>query len=197
MTDPRVREAMLAVPRAAFVDADLAAHADEDGPLPIGEGQTISQPLVVALMAQALELDPGDRALEVGAGSGYAAAVLSRLAARVDAVEVREALARRAAANLAAAGVANVAVHHADGTAGWPEGAPYDAISVAAGGPRVPAALREQLAPGGRLVMPVGRRPERQRLVRVRRGPEGEERVEDLGIPVRFVPLVSEDERRR
>ena len=110
-------------------------------------------------MAQALELDPGDRALEVGAGSGYAAAVLSRLVARVDAVEVREALARRAAANLAAAGVANVAVHHADGTAGWPEGAPYDVISVAAGGPRVPAALREQLAPGGRLVMPVGRQP--------------------------------------
>jgi protein-L-isoaspartate(D-aspartate) O-methyltransferase len=192
VTDARVREAMLAVPREAFVDPELAAHAQEDGPLPIGEGQTISQPLVVALMAQALELGPDDRVLEVGAGSGYAAAVLGRLAARVDALEVREGLARRAAANLAAAGVANVAVHHADGTAGWPQGAPYDAISVAAGGPRVPAALREQLAPGGRLVMPVGRRPERQRLVRVRRGPAGEDAVEDLGIPVRFVPLVSE-----
>ena len=113
---------MAAVPRAAFIDPDLAARAHEDGPLPIGEGQTVSQPLVVALMAQALELTPGDRVLEIGAGSGYAAAVLARLAARVDAVEVREALARRAAENLAAAGVANVAVHHGDGTAGWPRG---------------------------------------------------------------------------
>jgi protein-L-isoaspartate(D-aspartate) O-methyltransferase len=182
---------MAAVPRAAFVDPDLAPRAGEDGPLPIGEGQTVSQPLVVALMAQALELTPRDRVLEVGAGSGYAAAVLARLAAHVDAVEVRETLARRAAENLAAAGVANVAVHLADGTGGWPPGAPYDAISVAAGARAVPPALLEQLAPGGRLVMPLGRRPERQRLVRVRRDASGEERVEDLGIPVRFVPLVS------
>ena len=189
--DRRVRDAMAAVPRAAFVDPDLASRAAEDGPLPIGEGQTVSQPLVVALMAQALELAPDDRVLEVGAGSGYAAAVLARLAARVDAVEVREALARRAAENLAAAGVANVAVHHGDGTAGWPAGAPYDAIAVAAGGREVPPALVDQLAAGGRLVMPLGRRPERQRLVRVRRGADGEDRLEDLGIPVRFVPLVS------
>jgi protein-L-isoaspartate(D-aspartate) O-methyltransferase len=187
---------MAAVPRAAFVDADLAARAAEDGPLPIGEGQTVSQPLVVALMAQALELTPPDRVLEVGAGSGYAAAVLARLAARVDAVEVREALARRAAENLAAAGVANVAVHHGDGTEGWPAGAPYDAIAVAAGARSVPPALVEQLAAGGRLVMPLGRRPERQRLVRVRRGADGEDRLEDLGIPVRFVPLVSRGEAR-
>ena len=102
--DRRVRDAMAAVPRAAFVDPDLASRAAEDGPLPIGEGQTVSQPLVVALMAQALELAPDDRVLEVGAGSGYAAAVLARLAARVDAVEVREALARRAAENLARGG---------------------------------------------------------------------------------------------
>jgi protein-L-isoaspartate(D-aspartate) O-methyltransferase len=182
---------MASVPRARFVDPDLAGRASEDGPLPIGEGQTISQPLVVALMAQALELGPRDAVLEVGAGSGYAAAVLARLAARVDAVEVREALARRAAENLAAAGVANVAVHAGDGTAGWPAGAPYDAISVAAGARAVPPALLEQLAPGGRLVMPLGRRPERQRLVRVRRDPAGQDVVEDLGIPVRFVPLVS------
>lgn len=190
MADPRVRAAMEAVPRAAFVDADLAGRAGEDGPLPIGEGQTVSQPLVVALMAQALELAPGDRVLEVGAGSGYAAAVLGRLAGRVHAVEVREELARRAAANLAAEGVANVAVHHGDGTAGWPAGAPYDAIAVAAGAPAVPPALVDQLAPGGRLVMPVGPRPERQRLVRVRRVGDGP-RMEDLGIPVRFVPLIS------
>jgi protein-L-isoaspartate(D-aspartate) O-methyltransferase len=182
---------MAAVPRARFVDPDLAGRAAEDGPLPIGEGQTISQPLVVALMAQALELRPGDRVLEVGAGSGYAAAVLGRLAARVDAVEVRDALALRAAENLAAAGVGNVAVHAADGTGGWPPGAPYDAIAVAAGAPGVPPALLEQLAPGGRLVMPLGRRPERQRLVRIRRAEDGEDRLEDLGIPVRFVPLVS------
>jgi protein-L-isoaspartate(D-aspartate) O-methyltransferase len=182
---------MAAVPRAAFVDPALAGRADEDGPLPIGEGQTISQPLVVALMAQALELAPGDRVLEVGAGSGYAAAVLGRLAARVDAIEVRPALAERAAENLAAAGVGNVVVHVGDGAAGWPPGAPYDAISVAAGARQVPPALVDQLAPGGRLVMPVGSRSGRQRLLRVRRAPDGEVTSEDLGLPVRFVPLVS------
>ncbi len=182
------------VPRARFVDPDQAGRAIEDGPLPIGEGQTISQPLVVALMAQALELRPDDRVLEVGAGSGYAAAVLARLAARVDAVEVREALALRAAENLAAAGVGNATVHVADGTAGWPPGAPFDAVSVAAGAAAVPGALLDQLAPGGRLVMPLGRRPGRQRLIRVRRREDGEDRVEDLGIPVRFVPLVSAED---
>lgn len=182
--------AMAAVPRGAFVDPELAHRAAEDGPLPIGEGQTVSQPLVVALMAQALELGPADRVLEVGAGSGYAAAVLAHLAARVEAIEVRGALARGAAANLAAAGVRNVAVHEGDGTAGWPAGAPYDAVAVAAGASAVPPALVDQLAPGGRLVMPVGPRPGRQRLVRLRRGADGDVRVEDLGIPVRFVPLV-------
>jgi len=182
---------MAAVPRRRFVDPALADRAEDDEPLPIGEGQTISQPLVVALMAQALEIEPHDRVLEVGAGCGYAAAVLGRLAAEVHAVEVREALADKAAQNLRRAGCTNVAVHHADGTGGWPPAAPYDAVSVAAGAAEIPPALLAQLAPGGRLVMPVGPSPRRQRLVRVRRGSDGETRIEDLDAPVRFVPLVS------
>jgi protein-L-isoaspartate(D-aspartate) O-methyltransferase len=182
---------MAAVARHLFVDPALADRAEENEPLPIGEGQTISQPLVVALMAQALEIGEDDRVLEVGAGSGYAAAVLGRLAAEVHTVEVREALARTAEGNLRRAGCDNVVVHHADGTGGWPAAAPYDAISVAAGGPEIPPALLAQLAPGGRLVMPVGSSPQRQRLVRVRRGDDGADRLEDLDAPVRFVPLVS------
>jgi protein-L-isoaspartate(D-aspartate) O-methyltransferase len=182
--------AIASVPREAFVDPDLADRAHEDEPLPIGEGQTISQPLVVAAMASALELEPDDRVLEVGAGSGYAAAVLGRLAAEVHAVEIREPLARRAAENIAAAGVGNVHVHLADGRLGWPEAAPYDAISVAAGAPEVPEPLVAQLAPGGRLVMPVGPSPDGQRLVRLRRSAGGVVTREDLGAPVRFVPLV-------
>jgi protein-L-isoaspartate(D-aspartate) O-methyltransferase len=182
---------MAAVPRREFVDPALAGRAEDDEPLPIGEGQTISQPLVVALMTQALEIGDGERVLEIGAGCGYAAAVLGRLAAQVHAVEVREPLARMAAENLRRAGCANVAVHHADGIGGWPAAAPYDAISVAAGASQIPPALLDQLAPGGRLVMPVGPSPQRQRLVRVRRGDDGEDRVEDLAAPVRFVPLVS------
>jgi len=186
--DERVLEAMGTVPREAFVPERLAELAYNDNPLPIGEEQTISQPYVVALMAEALELRPEDRVLEIGAGSGYAAAVLSRLAREVWAVERHESLALEARERLARLGYSNVQVHQGDGTLGWPEGAPYDAIVVAAGGPEIPRALLDQLAEGGRLVIPIGPDVRSQNLVRVRRK-DGRYFREDLG-PVRFVPLI-------
>lgn len=181
---------MAGVDRAAFVDPEAAERADRDEPLPLAEGQTTSQPLVIAHMAAALGLRSADRVLEVGGGSGYAAAVLGRLAGEVHSIEIRPALARRARRNLERAGVENVHLHEGDGTAGWPEAAPYDAISVAAGAPAVPAALLAQLAPGGRLVMPVGPRADGQRLTLVRRTADDQLVIEDLRMPVRFVPLV-------
>lgn len=187
--DPRVLEALATVSREAFVPEHLAEFAYDDTPLPIGEEQTISQPFIVALMAEALELKPGDRVLEIGAGSGYAAAVLSRLAGEVHAVERHASLASEAHRRLRELGYGNVRVHHGDGTLGWPEAAPYDTIVVAAGGPDVPPALVDQLAPGGRLVIPVGTDPRLQKLIRLRRGADGVDRREDLG-DVRFVPLV-------
>jgi protein-L-isoaspartate(D-aspartate) O-methyltransferase len=187
--DRRVLDAMRTVPREAFLPEHLAEFAYEDTPLPIGEEQTISQPYVVALMAEALELSPGDRVLEIGAGSGYAAAVLSRVAREVHAIERHGSLAEQARRRLEQLGYTNVHIHHADGTLGWSAAAPYDAIVVAAGGPDVPPALRDQLAPGGRLVIPVGKDPRLQKLVRVRRTADGADRREDLG-DVRFVPLV-------
>lgn len=189
ITDARVLEAMAAVPREAFVGVGQARRAYADGPLPIGEGQTISQPYVVAWMAEAAEVGAGDRVLEVGTGSGYAAAVLGRLAASVYTVERHAALARAAARRLRALGCDNVEVRHGDGNDGWSEHAPYDAIVVAAAGRGVPGALREQLRDGGRLVIPVGGRWTTQRLVRERRGESGEFAREELGM-VRFVPLV-------
>jgi protein-L-isoaspartate(D-aspartate) O-methyltransferase len=186
--DPAVLAAMRAVPREAFVTAELAEFAYEDTPLPIDAGQTISQPYIVALMTAALELRPRDRVLEVGTGSGYAAAVLSRVAAEVYTIERHGELARTAEQRLRALGYANVQVRHGDGTLGWAEQAPFDAIVVAAGGPDVPAALLEQLAPGGRLVIPIGPTPREQELVRVRRR-DGRYEREQLG-PVRFVPLI-------
>jgi protein-L-isoaspartate(D-aspartate) O-methyltransferase len=187
--DRRVLEAMAAVPREAFVPERLAEVAYEDGPLPIGEEQTISQPYVVALMAEALEIGPGDGVLEIGAGSGYAAAVLSRLARAVWTVERHPSLAREAEERLARLGFANVHVIEGDGTLGWLAQAPYDAIVVAAGGPEVPQALLDQLAAGGRLVIPIGPDPRTQNLVRVRRRADGSFLREDLGA-VRFVPLI-------
>jgi protein-L-isoaspartate(D-aspartate) O-methyltransferase len=186
--DERVLEAMGTVPREAFVPERLAELAYNDNPLPIGEEQTISQPYVVALMAEALELRPEDRVLEIGAGSGYAAAVLSRLAREIFTVERHESLAREARERMARLGYSNVQVHQGDGTLGWPERAPYDAIVVAAGGPEVPQALLDQLAEGGRLVIPIGPDVRSQNLVRVRRK-DGHSLREDLG-PVRFVPLI-------
>ncbi len=190
ITDPAVLAAMARVPRDRFVPEESRAHAYDDRPLPIGEGQTISQPYVVALMIQLLEPGPADRALEIGTGSGYAAAVLACCVAEVHTVERLGLLARTAATNLAEAGVTNVAVHEGDGTLGWPEAAPYEAILVSAAGPRVPAALVDQLALGGRLVTPVGD-PGHQELVRVRRDDDGQTRQEHLG-GVSFVPLIGE-----
>jgi protein-L-isoaspartate(D-aspartate) O-methyltransferase len=187
--DPRVLEAMRTVPREAFVPERLAKFAYDDSPLPIGEEQTISQPYVVALMAEALEIRPEDKVLEIGAGSGYSAAILSRVAVEVYAVERHESLAREAEARLARLGYANVHVLHGDGTLGWSEHAPYDAIVVAAGGPEVPPALLDQLVEGGRLVIPIGPDPRNQDLVRVRRLAEGGTVREVLGS-VRFVPLI-------
>jgi protein-L-isoaspartate(D-aspartate) O-methyltransferase len=187
--DSAVLAAMRSVPREAFLPPELEEFAYADSPLPIERGQTISQPYIVALMAAAAALRSGDRVLEVGTGSGYAAAILSRIAREVDTIERHEELARLATERLARLGFANVSVRHGDGTLGWPEHAPYDAIIVAAGGPKVPEALLDQLVPGGRLVMPVGEGRGVQRLLRVTRGPDGRLHQEELG-DVRFVPLI-------
>jgi len=187
--DARLLEAFRAVPRERFLPPELAEFAYEDAPLPIEQGQTISQPYIVALMTSALELSPGDRVLEVGTGSGYAAAILGHLADQVYTIERHEELARVAARRLAELELDNVSVRHGDGSLGWPEHAPFDGIVVAAGGPGVPPALLEQLAPGGRLVMPVGEGRELQKLVRITRQRDGRYASEDLG-DVRFVPLI-------
>jgi protein-L-isoaspartate(D-aspartate) O-methyltransferase len=187
--DPRVLAAMRAVPRELFVPETAADDAYDDGPLPIGEGQTISQPYIVAYMLEAVAPDPTHRALEIGTGSGYSAAVLASIVAEVYTVERLPALAESAARRLARLGFDNVHVRCGDGTLGWPEHAPYDVIVVTAGGPDVPPALLAQLAPGGRLVMPVGDEPRAQQLVRVRRRPDGAPIHDWLG-PVAFVPLI-------
>ncbi len=184
-----VLDAMRAVPREMFVPEAAVEFAYEDGPLDIEAGQTISQPYVVALMAAALELSPRDRVLEIGAGSGYAAAVLSRVAAEVYAVERHAVLVDLARRRMKDLGYDNVHIFQGDGTLGCPEHAPYDAIVVSAGGPSVPDALRAQLVIGGRLVIPVGATPPEQELVCVTRTGEHEYGQEDLG-GVRFVPLI-------
>lgn len=190
IVDERVLAAFTEIPREAFVPPGSAADAYEDGPLPIGHGQTISQPFVVALMVQELAVAAADVALEVGAGSGYAAAVLSRLARRVVAVERHRELAEAAAERLANGGFANVEVHHGDGTGGWPPSAPFDVILVSAASDHVPPELIEQLAVGGRLVMPVGRRwGGGQHLVRLTKAADGQLEERRLG-PVAFVPLI-------
>ncbi|HEX7181639.1 MAG TPA: protein-L-isoaspartate(D-aspartate) O-methyltransferase [Thermoanaerobaculia bacterium] len=187
--DQRVLDAMNTVPREAFLPERLAEFAYEDTPLPIEEEQTISQPYVVAAMAEALKLSPDDRVLEVGAGSGYAAAVLGRIASEVWAIERHAALAQSARQRMEKLGYGNVHILHGDGTLGLPGHAPYDGIVVAAGGPDVPQALVDQLAPGGSLVIPIGPDPRLQQLVRVRKNEDGTTEREDLGA-VRFVPLI-------
>ena len=189
--DVHVLEAMRRVPREAFVGSGYEEFAYEDGPLPIGEGQTISQPYVVALMIEAAEVKPGDRVLEVGAGSGYAAAVLSQIADRVHAIERHRSLAEAAGPRFETLGYDNIELRVGDGTLGWPEAAPFDAILVAAGGPEAPEELKRQLAIGGRLVIPVGKAPRRQTLLKLTRKAEDSFEEEELG-GVMFVPLVGE-----
>jgi protein-L-isoaspartate(D-aspartate) O-methyltransferase len=192
IVDERVLEAMDSVPRECFVPGHLRDVAYDDHALPIAAGQTISQPYIVALMSEALELSPEDRVLEIGAGSGYAAAVLGRLCRRVVTVERHHELAVEAQRALAEVHAGNVVVVEGDGTMGHPAEAPYDAISVTAAAPQLVDALLVQLADGGRLVAPVGD-ADNQELVRVRRIGDRFER-RDLG-GVRFVPLVGEGGR--
>jgi protein-L-isoaspartate(D-aspartate) O-methyltransferase len=191
VVDGQVLEAMREVPREAFVASGLEEFAYEDSPLPIEAGQTISQPYIVALMIEAAEIRPGDRVLEIGAGSGYAAAVMSRIAGRVHAIERHEVLTRGAAERLRRLGYDNVELRTGDGTHGWPEAAPFDAILAAAGGPAIPQTLKDQLDVGGRLIMPVGDIQNEQRLIKVTRTSAVHFEEDDLG-PVRFVPLIGE-----
>jgi len=181
--------AMRTVPREAFVPAGLAAYAYDDSPLPIEAGQTISQPYIVALMIEAAGVAPGGKVLEIGAGSGYAAAVMGRIAGEVVAIERHAELARLAADRMARLGYANVRILEGDGSAGWPDEAPYRAILAAASGSHVPKALTRQLSVGGVLVMPVGEPGSIQTLVKVTRLDEQNFERQDLGA-VRFVPLI-------
>jgi len=185
--DPRVLQAMGEVPRHRFLPEPLRSRAYEDSPVSIGHGQTISQPYMVALMTEQLSLRPTDRVLEIGTGSGYQTAVLARLAARVHSVERIEALARNAERLLTELGIANVAVHTGDGTEGWTHEAPFDAILVTAGAPSVPDPLLDQLAEGGRLVIPVGDAYQ-QTLYRIVREASGTRKQAVTGCV--FVPLI-------
>jgi protein-L-isoaspartate(D-aspartate) O-methyltransferase len=187
--DTRVLAAMATIPRERFVDESFHKLAYDDRALPINMGQTISQPLMVAIMTQALQLRGGERVLEIGTGSGYQTAILARLAGHVYSVERYQQLAWQAATHLIQLGIENVSLFVGDGSLGWPDAAPYDRILVTAAAPEVPAQLLAQLAPEGRLVIPVGSH-ERQDLQVIQRGPEGTH-VQSLGTCV-FVPLIGE-----
>lgn len=188
ITDAAVLRAMTRVPRHRFVSSALASHAYADRALPIDEGQTISQPYIVALMTQLLELGGPEKVLEVGTGSGYQAAVLAEVVARVYTIEILPGLATSAAARLRALGYSRVAVRTGDGYQGWPEAAPFDAIVVTAGATHIPEPLVAQLAEGGRLVIPVGESAGAQELIQGRK--IGGRLVTRVVVPVRFVPLV-------
>jgi protein-L-isoaspartate(D-aspartate) O-methyltransferase len=190
VVDERVLAAMERVPRELFVPEELRDRAYDDAALPIGGGQTISQPYMVARICEALALKGAEHVLDVGTGSGYQAAVLAELAAEVDTIERIPELAESARVNLAAAGYEHVRVHLGDGTRGLPEHAPFDAIAVAAAAPELPQSLYEQLEPRGRLVVPVGKHGI-QRLEVVIRSPEGPAVIRS--VPCRFVPLVGEE----
>ena len=190
--DPKILEAFRAVPREEFLSDQHRDLAYGDHPLPIEAGQTISQPYIVALMIQAAEVKPGDKVLEVGAGSGYAAAVIGCIAGKVVAVERQGELVEIARKRMERLGYDNVQVVEGDGTRGRPEDGPFDAILAAASGSHVPDSWIEQLADGGRIVMPVGDPGWVQKLVKVTKGPAGKLITEDLGA-VRFVPLIGEE----
>jgi protein-L-isoaspartate(D-aspartate) O-methyltransferase len=190
--DRLVLAAMNTVPREAFLPKELQEVAYEDSPLPIAAWQTISQPYIVAFMIEVLALKGGERVLEVGTGSGYAAAVLGKIAGEVYSVERIEELAERATQTLKSLGYRNVHVRFGDGTLGWPEHAPYDAIVVAAGGPAVPESLQSQLKIGGQMVIPVGSDRTSQELVRITRASETRFKTEDIA-DVRFVPLIGDE----
>ena len=193
ISDPAVLAALESVPRHRFVPEQFAASAYADHPLPIGFDQTISQPYVVAFMTEAAELEPGDRVLEIGTGSGYQAAVLAEIVGEVWSIEIVAPLADRARETLAACGYDRVHVRTGDGYRGWPEQPPFDAILVTAAPDHVPQPLLDQLAPGGRLVLPVGRAS--QEILRIRRTADGFER-ESL-LPVSFVPMTGEAQEPR
>jgi len=190
--DSAVLGAMSRVPRHLFVPEEARPGAYADTPQPIGYGQTISQPYIVALMIQAAGIKPGDGVLEVGAGSGYAAAVISRIAGKVIGIERQHELVEIARERLQRLGYDNVDIVEGDGTKGWRDGAPYDAILAAASGSHVPRPLVEQLAPGGRIVMPIGDPGWVQQLVKVTKNDDGTLVQQDLG-GVRFVPLIGEE----
>jgi protein-L-isoaspartate(D-aspartate) O-methyltransferase len=190
IANPRVLDAMTRVPRHAFVPAHLADQAYDDGPLPIGEGQTISQPYVVAYMTEALELRATDRVLEIGTGSGYQTAILAELVREVFSIEILPGLAARAAKVLGELGYKNVHTRVGDGYAGWPGAAPFDKIIVTAAPPELPQALVDQLAVGGVMVVPVGTFD--QTMTLVRKTPAGV--VTRETIAVRFVPMIKKDE---
>lgn len=187
--DERVLGAMRDVPREAFIAAELAEFAYHDSPVPIGEEQTISQPYVVALMLEAATIAAPDKVLEIGAGSGYVAALLSRMAREVHAIERRATLAAEAAKRLQQLGYDNAEILCADGTEGWPAAAPFNAVVVSAGSPDIPEALKRQLAIGGRIVIPVGLGGHGQMLTRLTRQTENAFKNEPL-LPVSFVPLI-------
>jgi protein-L-isoaspartate(D-aspartate) O-methyltransferase len=192
--DPAVLRAIGTVPRERFVPAGLRAHAYRNSPLPIGKGQTISQPYIVAIMSHLIGIEPGQRVYELGTGSGYQAAVLAEMGAEVYSVEIVPELAERAAATLAELGYENVHVRAGDGYLGWPEAAPFQAVVVTAAHPEVPQPLIDQLAVGGRLVMPLGGAYETQELMVLTKGPDG--RVDRRQVlPVRFVPVTGPSAR--
>ena len=192
ITEPDILDAFRAVPREEFIAPEYADQAYGDHPLPIEAKQTISQPYIVALMIQAAAIKPGDKVLEVGSGSGYAAAVISRIAARVVGVERQHDLLSVSRGRLERLGYGNVEIVEGDGTRGWREAAPFDAILAAASGSHVPPALIEQLAPDGRIVMPLGEPGRVQELVKVTKRKDGRLKKENLG-GVRFVPLIGEE----